>query len=438
MYPRKDNAGNWDWWKPLVSITNPDPTVDELFLDEKVNRLRFKPGIDGLPMMIDGKDDPALGATKHPWPRLSIAARVLDSFVCDGPGRPDITGDGIGDDLNPSGNVQSWPSIHSFYNANNYSGNSTPGLININTAPLEVLRSLPHMYKTVHKTHENDTGSWVDQFDDQDYDYNTRTLLPESIIQWRERLNGFISHTGGTGVTGGPNYQWRAGGIGLDDDIGPDSVRGFSSPGELGMLVQSGNSFTLNDNLAVGVLEPWNIHIANPSPPDYPSLHTAIQYPEAWQSSFAAQDPFVIPHPDDVLDPLLVLESMGAHLSTDVNETTFSYAPPYNDTEGFRDTTAYEYYGLYPTIVGDGVSGDSEELNLLQSGISNLITTTSDMFTVHMRIRTFKRNSITGVWDATDLDNIIDDSRYVMLVDRSEVNTPADKPKILYFEKLPN
>ena len=26
----------------------------------------------------------------------------------------------------------------------------------------------------------------------------------------------------------------------------------------------------------------------------------------------------------------------------------------------------------------------------------------------------------------------------VMLVDRSEVNTPADKPKILYFEKLPN
>ena len=60
------------------------------------------------------------------------------------------------------------------------------------------------------------------------------------------------------------------------------------------------------------------------------------------------------------------------------------------------------------------------------------------MFTVHIRIRTFKRNPITGIWDATDLDYIVDDSRYVMLVDRSNVETPADKPKILYFEKLPN
>ena len=60
------------------------------------------------------------------------------------------------------------------------------------------------------------------------------------------------------------------------------------------------------------------------------------------------------------------------------------------------------------------------------------------MFTVHFRIRTFKRNSVTGIWDATDLDQIVDDSRYVMLVDRSNVETPSDKPKILYFEKLPN
>ena len=84
------------------------------------------------------------------------------------------------------------------------------------------------------------------------------------------------------------------------------------------------------------------------------------------------------------------------------------------------------------------VSSDAEEQNLLQTGISNLITTTSDMFTVYMRIRTFKRNPVDGSWNATDLDYIIDDSRYVMLVDRSNVNSPSDKPKILYFEKLPN
>jgi hypothetical protein len=45
---------------------------------------------------------------------------------------------------------------------------------------------------------------------------------------------------------------------------------------------------------------------------------------------------------------------------------------------------------------------------------------------------------MTGIWNATDPDYIIDDSRYVMLVDRSNVNVPTDKPRILYFEKLPN
>jgi hypothetical protein len=118
---------------------------------------------------------------------------------------------------------------------------------------------------------------------------------------------------------------------------------------------------------------------------------------------------------------------VGAPISTDVNSRNV-YDQFGNQVDVYREDS----------LIGDRVSGDSEELNLLQAGISNLITTTSDVFTVHMRIRTFRRNPITDVWDATDLDYIIDDSRYVMLVDRSEVNTPQDKPKILYFEKLPN
>ena len=77
---------------------------------------------------------------------------------------------------------------------------------------------------------------------------------------------------------------------------------------------------------------------------------------------------------------------------------------------------------------------------------SNLVTTRSDVFTVYFRVRSFRQNpagiradGTTGaVWDATDSEYIVDDSRYVMLVDRSEVNRPSDKPKILYLEKLPN
>ena len=87
--------------------------------------------------------------------------------------------------------------------------------------------------------------------------------------------------------------------------------------------------------------------------------------------------------------------------------------------------------------VPDRVAQDVEEQNLLFAGISNLITTRSDMFTVYFKIRSFRQNRVTGIWDATDPEYIVDDSRYVMLVDRSEVNRPTDKPKILYLEKLP-
>ena len=43
----------------------------------------------------------------------------------------------------------------------------------------------------------------------------------------------------------------------------------------------------------------------------------------------------------------------------------------------------------------------------------------------HFRVRTFKQNAEHGVRDATDADAIVDDSRYVMLVDRS---TSTNRP----------
>jgi hypothetical protein len=55
-------------------------------------------------------------------------------------------------------------------------------------------------------------------------------------------------------------------------------------------------------------------------------------------------------------------------------------------------------------------------------------------------VRSFRQNTSVSppVWDATNKEYIVDDSRYVMLIDRSTVNRPSDKPKILYLEKLPN
>ena len=121
--------------------------------------------------------------------------------------------------------------------------------------------------------------------------------------------------------------------------------------------------------------------------------------------------------------------SIGAPLSTDVNgEPSFQVydwnQPTFNEAEAYRG--------------GDKVGGDAEEANLLFAGISNMVTTRSDVFTVHFQIRTFAQNPDTGLWDATDPDMILDDSRYVMLVDRSEVDSPEQSPRILYLQKTSN
>ena len=75
-----------------------------------------------------------------------------------------------------------------YFNAQGYTGRGTPGLVNINTAPLEVLRTMPHMYKFIHEVYAPAS--------------NLRTALPEAMIQYRERFNGLPStQADRTGIT---------------------------------------------------------------------------------------------------------------------------------------------------------------------------------------------------------------------------------------------
>ena len=88
------------------------------------------------------------------------------------------------------------------------------------------------------------------------------------------------------------------------------------------------------------------------------------------------------------------------------------------------------------TLSPDTSYGDSEEQNLLFKGISNLITTRSDVFTVYFRIRTVKQDPTTGGWNGVDPDSMLEDARYIMCVDRSNVNRPTDQPRIVYFSRV--
>ena len=86
----------------------------------------------------------------------------------------------------------------------------------------------------------------------------------------------------------------------------------------------------------------------------------------------------------------------------------------------------------------DAVSGDMEDANLLVAAASNVVSTRSDTFTVHFRVRSFKQNPQTLVWDATDPEFIVGESRYVMIVDRSGVDRPGDEPRILMLAPVRN
>ncbi|MCH8165885.1 MAG: hypothetical protein IH889_09785, partial [Planctomycetes bacterium] len=272
---------------------------------------------------------------RHAVPALPAGIRVLDAFVCD-----------------DRGVALGATDQDAFLNAHGFSGKTTPGLININTAPPEVMRALPHMTRMVHELNSPALNPYV--------------RLPEAIVQYRERFGDPTDTSDPL-----PPYGNRGAQGGFMPGLRPE--RGMASPAEVMLLENSGNS------IEVG--------------------HLDEEWDDSWRVDFAALRPAALGTPGGV---------QSTQISTDV-------------------------IGSQP----DNVATDAEERNLLFAGISNLITTRSDMFTVYFKVRSFRQNRVTGIWDATDPEYIVDDSRYVMLVDRSEVNRPTDKPKILYLEKLP-
>lgn len=86
----------------------------------------------------------------------------------------------------------------------------------------------------------------------------------------------------------------------------------------------------------------------------------------------------------------------------------------------------------------DMTAGDAVEQNQILKGISNIVTTRSDVFTVWLRIRTIRQDTLTGRWNGADPAFIVDDSRYMMTVDRSSVDRPGERPRIVNFVKVTN
>lgn len=376
--------------------------------DVRVNRLRSTPAdLEDKPNDLVAPGAPNAGLVigydpvgnyfdpRHAGPALPAAVRMFDGFVCDGPG---LAGGTV------------------FSNAKNFDGTATPGLININTAPYEVMQAIPHWYRLVHET-------GINRFDNSptyilppgiagppmplvsgNGDPNARlprSMIPEALKQYIERSDGAV---GGTGYPFGPDYSGR--GNPPSDPMAFLAYmrcgRGIESIGEVALLTQPGQD-------TVG---------ESPSAPAWPIIpqqwRVDLDLASRWDFVSGSQFNGFVPFVDAGGNP----ESV--RISTD-------------DTNPRVGTPT-------PVEQPDDVALDAEEMNLLFASASNMITTRSDTFTVYFRVRSFRQNTSVSppVWDATNPEYIIDDSRYVMLVDRSTVNKPGDKPKILYMEKLPN
>ena len=478
----------------------------------------------------------------HFTPDLPATHQLIDMFVCDGPGTWDLgydsDDDGLVDIFNgPDGVVDARLSLQpssfeevtgqdaSLSNAGRFNGGRTSGLVNINTAPVEVLRALPQMYRLIHAGPDWSSGGASGGVLDQSSQLPTdearpmsrhpRSGIPEAIVQYRDGLGGAVERVNDyplqirmertPGTPAGPVYADR--GIGhktvgveepfdgelvvkrdldawYEDELGLDDVhadaaiqwsrgnRGFASTGELLNLQRPAlYDFAIRLGLDDDD-EPIQIDQR-----EWPGSSLAA---DAWRMDWAARNPFGFQteQTDGIIDPFnppanspfgdyargVYYENIGAPLTTDSGRLWDFRG--FNDNGGPFERELSRHDLLYGTqvgsspytdplspiaseaiqssdpryreiiLTGDRTAGDAEEANLLFSGISNMITTRSDVFTVHLRVRTIRRNPDTGIWDGTDRDSIVDDSRYVMVVDRSEVNSPDQTAKILLLEKV--
>jgi hypothetical protein len=434
-------------WGPVIDLGNGPPetekTFSEIMLQEGddedqpvgrgifVNRLRMIPYLDPVieaeaalrndPQATDGPTAVLGTPPNAPYvPALPAGTALLDALVCDDRGLNQRL-DGL-DGSVPNGIVSQTElnAAERFRprNAVAFTGLSTPGLINLNTALPEVLRAMPQMHFLVsNPTNFGTAGAPDAVVIPLEQEQNKYVRVVDSILRYRDRTLAFQpgviipNGTNGDGIDANlvPGYA--------DRGIGADDLPGSGLAGFLGPVYEG------NDLVAQGMRNERGIQsvgelmlLQRVAPANANDLWSQ-------QQSFSIQYLGLDPYRSSVDDP---------------GSSGFAYANGFTPRFSTDLQNGQIGSGANQRTVPDRVAGDAEKRNLLFSGISNLLTTRSDVFTVYFRVRSVRQDPVTLKWDGTNPDLIVDDSRYVMTVDRGGVDRPGQRPKILMLEKCPD
>ncbi|MBL9149143.1 MAG: hypothetical protein JNM94_10670 [Phycisphaerae bacterium] len=358
-------------------------------------------------------------------PSLPAGAGLFDAVVCDDRGLRRL--DGL-DGSAPDGVIQQAEIDEAEFlrprNAGGFEGVVTPGLIDISNALPEVLAVMPHMTRIQNNDADFDPatgGGSVDQLSIA-YSLNPFVRVVDSILRYRDRTTDPVSGT----INPFPLPAYPAGYVerGLADGNaaapippGLPNTTGFMGPTASGQVANGILPGLRGERGFASLGELLLMQRIAQDPSDSVDAWDAVR---SYSIEFAGLDPYRVSEANVGTNGVEYVNSISPRLSTDVN----------NGRKELNPNVAT------PTRVPDRVGGDAEERNLLFSGISNLATTRSDIFTIYFRVRAVKQDPTTGVWNGAREDLIVDDARYVMIVDRSNVRKPGDKPRILAMRKI--
>ncbi len=476
------------WTDPsLVFLNRYQPDQGHLDLQEALQGTALDSFRPSTPVM-------SARSVNELWrPALPAGLSIFDSLVCDGPGSNytfDLKDDGR----------QAYDQIafdeEAFSNAAGFSGRPTRGLINLNTASPEVLRTLPHMSRLISNDREqwsvtdpdgDNQPDWIatvnpgpDRRPEGDLLANGKpnpnsdlvnpqwNRIPESIVRYRDGDVTLVARVNPRAGFGDADYDGLAlpayrdrGGRGDAEPISPLFPEGIGNVDATAPPLGGPSGFFPGMRRNAGIASAGELLLLQ-----RPALDGPGGVPLRGRSSpsmfgllgdpYARQDPLqdlssrAFDFQNDDVEPEQcnlgwrprfsddVLMQADARLATDRTNIRWDAVVEDIDLDDPDLVAKFKAPPEYDMEIPDSVAGDAEEAYLLFSGISNLVSVRSDTFTAYIQIKSFKQNPVTGIWDAMDPEYLVDDSRYVVQIDRSNCERPSDAPLIRMLNKVPS